>query len=249
MRTLVADLHIHTCLSPCASLRMSPRAIVAAARACGLDLIAVTDHNTAGMVEEVARAGRAAGLRILPGMELETREEVHLLAYFDDAATCRDFAAEIYALLPDRPNDPRSFGDQVVVDADETIVYVEPKLLLSALRLSLEEAAARIAALGGLAVPAHVDRSPYGLVTQLGFVPKGLRFPLVEVDGASRPAECGPGAVLWSSDAHTPEEIGSRVTAFRMNGATIDEIRRAALGLDGRSAAVRRRPRREGEAG
>lgn len=228
---------------------MSPRAIVAAARASGVDLLSVTDHNTAGMVLEVAQEARAAGLSFLPGIELETREEVHLLAYFDDVATCRDFAAEIYALLPDRPNDPRSFGDQVVVDADETIVYVEPKLLLSALRLSLEEAAARIAALGGLAVPAHVDRSPYGLVMQLGFVPEGLRFPLVEVDGASRPSECGPGVVLWSSDAHTPEEIGSRVTAFRMNDATVDEMRRAALGLDGRSIAVRRRPSREGEAG
>ncbi len=227
---------------------MSPRAIVTAAQARGLDLIAVTDHNAAGMVEEVARAGRAVGLRVLPGMELATREEVHLLAYFDDLATCHGFAAEVYALLPDRPNDPRFFGDQVIVDSEETIVRLEPKLLLNALHLTLEEAVVRIAALGGLAVPAHVDRSPYGLVAQLGLLPEGLCFPLVEVDGDSRPPGCGAGAVLWSSDAHAPEEIGSRVTVFRMNDATVDEIGRAALGLDGRSIAVRRGQSLEGEA-
>ncbi len=223
---------------------MSPRAMVATARANGLDLIAVTDHNAAGMVEEVTRAARTVGLLVLPGIELETREEVHLLAYFDDLASCQGFAAEIYPFLPDRANNPESFGDQVVVDAEETIVYTEPRLLLNALALSLEEAVGRIGDRGGLAVPAHVDRTPYGLVAQLGFGPEGLRFPLVEVDGAFRPKECGPGAVLWSSDAHVPEDIGSRVSVFRMNGPTVEEIRSAALGVDGRSIEIRRGSKR-----
>lgn len=219
---------------------MSPRTIVAAARARGLDLIAVTDHNAAGMVDEVTRVARAIGLVVLPGIELETREEVHLLAYFDDLASCLDFAAEVYPLLPDRANDPESFGDQVVVDADDTIVYTEPKLLLNALALSLEEAVARIGERGGLAVPAHVDRTPYGLVTQLGFGPESLRFPVVEVDGPFRPEECGPGAVLWSSDAHRLKDVGSRVSVFRMNGPVVDEIRGAAVGVGGRSIEIRR---------
>ncbi len=249
MRTFVADLHIHTCLSPCGSLRMSPHAMVAAARANGLDLIAVTDHNAAGMVEEVARAARATGLHVLPGIEVETQEEVHLLVYFDDLSSCRDFAAEVYSFLPDRANDPELFGDQVVVDADETIVHTEARLLLNALGLSLEEVVARGAGRGGLVVPAHVDRTPYGLVTQLGFGPEGLRFPLVEVDGSFRPEECGPGAVLWSSDAHVPEDIGSRVSVFRMKGPTVDEIRRAALGEGGRSIEIRRGAKWVGTAG
>ncbi|MDD5264356.1 MAG: PHP domain-containing protein [Candidatus Bipolaricaulis sp.] len=249
MRAFVADLHIHTCLSPCGSLRMSPRAIVAAARSGGLDLIAVTDHNTAGMVEEVARAARAAGLHVLPGIEVETQEEVHLLAYFDDLSSCQDFAAEVYPFLPDRANDPELFGDQVAVDDDETIVYAEAKLLLNALALSLEEVVARVVRRGGLVVPAHVDRTPYGLVTQLGFGPEDLRFPLVEVDGSSRPKECGPGAAQWSSDAHVPEVIGSRVSVFRMKGPTVDEIRRAALGVGGRSIEIRRGAKRMEMAG
>jgi hypothetical protein len=219
---------------------MSPRAIVDAARANGVDLIAVTDHNTAGMVDEVARAAREAGLAFLPGLELETEEEVHLLAYFDDVPSCRGFAAEIASLLPERANDPELFGDQVAVDAEETIVYTEPKLLLNALALSLADAVTWIVARGGLAVPAHVDRSPYGLVTQLGFCPEGMPFPLVEADGSQRPAACGAGAVLWSSDAHVPGDIGSRVSVFRMIAPTVDEIRLAALGVGGRSIEIRR---------
>ena len=223
---------------------MSPRAIVAAARAAGVDLISITDHNAAGMVAEVAWAARAAGLLFLPGIELETREEVHLLAYFDDVEACCGFASEIYPLLPDRPNAPETFGDQVVVDADETIVYLEPKLLVNALYLSLEEAVGRIERRGGLAVPAHVDRVPYGLVSQLGVEPEALHFALVEVDGASRPSECGPGAILWSSDAHEPEDVGSRTSTLRLEASTVREIELAALGVGGRSITVRGRPRR-----
>jgi hypothetical protein len=220
---------------------MSPRAIVGAAKAKGIDLIAVTDHNTAGMVAEVGRAARGQGVEFLPGIELQTQEEVHLLGYFDDVATCLRFAAEIYECLPNRSNDPELFGDQVIVDADETIVAVEPRLLVNALRLSLEEAVARVEAHGGLAVPAHVDRAPYGLIAQLGFFPDGLDFAFVEADGESLPEpRCG-SALMWGSDAHAPEAIGSRVTVFRMNAPTIEEMRRAAAGESGRSVTVRQR--------
>jgi len=218
---------------------MSPRAIVAAARGMGLDLISVTDHNTAGMVAEVERAARRGGILFLPGIEIQTREEVHLLAYFDNVTACERFGSEIYEFLPSTPNDPELFGDQVVVDADHTIVRVEPKLLINALRLSLEEAVTRIQTRGGLAVPAHVDRAPYGLLAQLGFLPEGLDFALVEADGEMLPEACR-GALLWGSDAHALEEIGSRVSVFRMNAVTVEEMRRAAGGDGGRSVTVKR---------
>jgi len=241
LRTYVADLHIHTCLSPCADLSMSPRAIVRAAAERGIDLIAVTDHNTARMTDVVAREAARQGIAFLYGLELQTQEEVHLLAYFDASPPAHAFADKIYAQLPDRPNVPEAFGDQVAVDDAEKIVYVEPRLLLNSLRLDFETAVAWITDAGGLAVPAHVDREPYGLITQLGFVPPGLDLPLAEADGDELPAACHDSRLVWSSDSHWPEAVGRRVTHFTMNAPSVAELRLAASGAGGRTLSVERR--------
>jgi 3',5'-nucleoside bisphosphate phosphatase len=220
---------------------MSPRAIVAAAVARGIDLIAITDHNTARMTDVVAREARAHGLSFLYGLELQTQEEVHLLAYFDDAAAAHAFSDRIYDRLPTRKNAPESFGDQVVVDDEERIVYVEERLLLNSLDLDFESAVAWITTSGGLAVPAHVDREPYGLITQLGFAPEGVELPLAEADGDALPPECGKSKLLWSSDAHWPDAVGRRITVFRIEGPSVAELRLAAAGIGGRSLSVERR--------
>jgi hypothetical protein len=214
---------------------MAPQAIVDTALSRGLNLIAITDHNTCAMGEVVARVAEREGLSFLYGIELQTQEEVHLLAYFNDAASCSSFSEEIYAFLPDRPNDPEYFGDQVVVDEEETIVRFEHKLLLNSINLSLEETTTRIRARGGLAVPAHVDRRAFGLIEQLGFFPEGLSFPLVEVVGEEIPPECGNAVVLRSSDAHDLEQIGRRITVFTMQEVSVEEILLAAASVGGRS--------------
>ena len=235
MRSYVADLHIHTCLSPCGSLRMAPQAIVTTAISRGIDLIAITDHNTCAMGDVVARIAEREGISFLYGIEQQTREEVHLLAYFDDAVSCSSFSEMVYALLPDMPNDPEYFGDQVVVDEEENIVRVEKKLLLNSIDLSLEELTEHIHAYDGLAVPAHVDRRMFGLIEQLGFFPEGILFPLVEVVGDRIPPECGDAVVVRSSDAHDLEQIGRRTTVFTMMEASIEEIILAAASVDGRA--------------
>jgi len=206
VRSYVADLHIHSCLSPCGSLRMSPRAIVDAAVESGVDLIALTDHNTCAMGPIVAHTAEKAGLAFLYGIELQTSEEVHLLAYFDDGEACRALSEEVYAHLPDVKNDPRYFGDQVVVDEQENIVRTEEKLLLNSITLSLEE-----------------------------FFPETVAFPIVEVWGATIPNECGKRAVFRSSDAHEPEQIGRRTTVLTMERASVEEILLAAGRVGGRS--------------
>lgn len=235
MKTYMADLHIHTCLSPCGSLRMSPRAIVDAALIRGLDLIAITDHNTCAMAPVVGRLARSKGLCFLYGIEVQTQEEVHLLAYFDNPSSCTAFSDEIYPFLPDVPNDPAYFGVQVVVDADEEIVRVEPKLLLNSVTLSLEEVVARVVARGGLAVPAHADRAGFGIIYQLGFIPPELEFSIIELDGDDIPAGCERYAVLHSSDAHYPWEIGRRTSLLTLEKVSVDELRCAAAGVNGRS--------------
>ncbi len=215
---------------------MSPRAIVEAAVAYGIDLIAITDHNSAAMVDTVATLAASVGLRFLYGMELQTREDVHLLAYFDESSSCHRLAEAIYPLLPDRPNEPTYFGDQVIVDNEETIVGYEPKLLVNSLDLGFNEAVALIRSFGGLPVPAHVDRETYGLIAQLGFVPHGLTFDLVEVLAGVLPDGFGAAVAMCASDAHHPDQIGRRTTRFKMHGVSTNEMILAAKRIDGRSA-------------
>jgi len=214
---------------------MTPRAIVDAALGRGLDLIAVTDHNTAAMTPVIAAVARSHGLAFLYGIELQTREDVHLLAYFDDEATCLAFSDEIYALLPNSSFDPYGLGDQVQVDAQDNVLRIEPKFLVNGLDLSFAEATQRIVELGGLAVPAHIDREFFGLMSQLGTVPEGIEFSIFEVRYEAIPDICGAAAVLRTSDAHFLDGIGQRVTRITVEALTIRELRLAAAGVGGRS--------------
>jgi len=223
---------------------MSPRTIARTAAQRGIGLIAVADHNTASMVDPVARAAAEVGLGFLYGIELQTREEVHLLAYFDDSAACHRFADAVYELLPDRPNEPTYFGDQVIVTLDEEIVATERKLLVNSLDLGFDEAVALVGAHGGLPVPAHVDREAFGLIAQLGFPPETVRFDLVETVGGALPEGFGQAAAICSSDAHRPEEIGRRTTVFEIEASTTEEMILAARGIGGRSMTCVREERR-----
>ena len=215
---------------------MTPRAIVKAAVDAGLDLIAITDHNTAAMTPMFARVARDAGLAFLFGFELQTREDVHLLAYFDDEATCLAFSDEIYALLPGTYEDPYGLGEQIVMNAEENILRYEPKFLVNGLDISFADASRRIFELGGLAVPAHIDREFFSALSQMGKLPEGLESPIIEVRGKCIPEICGVGAVLRTSDAHSPERIGERSTGITVEVLTIAELRKAAAGMaDARS--------------
>lgn len=214
---------------------MSPRTIVRMAVRKGIELIAVTDHNTTAMVDAVAEAAAEAELEFLYGIELQTREEVHLLAYFDESAACQRFTATIYPLLPDRANQPAYFGDQVVVSVDEEIVGHEPKLLLNSLDLGFDEAVALVREHGGLPVPAHVDRETFGLIAQLGFPPESLVFDLVETISGELPGGFGQAIAICSSDAHRPDQIGRRRTVFEIEETTTEEMILAARRIGGRS--------------
>lgn len=214
---------------------MTPRAIVNTALERSLDLIAVTDHNTATMTPVVAQVARDKGLAYLYGLELHTREDVHLLAYFDDEATCLAFSDEIYALLPDGYEDPYGLGEQIQVDAEENILRYEPKFLVNGLDLSFADATRRITELGGLAVPAHIDREFFGVLSQMGKLPEGLGFSIIEVRGESIPEICGDAAILRTSDAHFLNGIGKRVTYITVKELTISELHKAAAGIGGRS--------------
>ncbi len=211
------DLHLHSCLSPCGDEAMTPGNIAGMARLKGLDLIAVTDHNTARQLPAVESACRGMGVNLLPGLELTTREEVHLLAYFPSVAAALSFSERIYPLLPDMPNMPDFFGLQLLMDEDDGIVGVEPRLLISALDMSLEALTAEIRIFGGLAVPAHINRGANGLLNALGFLPPGSDFAALEVSPALPcPGDYAGWKILHTSDAHRLEDMLERVFSLEL---------------------------------
>ena len=208
-----ADLHIHSCLSPCGDDAMTPLNICAMAKIKGLHAIAVTDHNSAGNLPAVQTAALAHGLVLLPGMEITTREEVHLLAYFPTVEQALAMGDFIYSHLPGIQNNPRLFGVQQIMNERDEVTGVESRLLISATSLPLHQAVHEIKCLCGLAVPAHINRGANGLISNLGFLPDDIHFPALEVT----PQLPVPAAVLQdkivlhASDAHHLEDISEAV--------------------------------------
>lgn len=241
LRRLRADLHIHTCLSPCGELTMSPRAVVERARASGLDIIAVTDHNTTENAGAAIEAAAGTGLAVLPGIEMTTAEEVHILGLFEAGAGLGPFQAEVFRNLPDVPSKMKFAGDQVIVDAADYVTGFCPRCLFGATLFSVQEAVDLIHRHCGLAIACHIDRDSYSIISQLGFIPPGLGLDAVEVSPRLSPEEARRQfglsdrlPVVRFSDAHKPEEIGAASTDLLVQDPGLDEIRRALTGEDGR---------------
>ena len=217
------DLHMHSCLSPCGDELMTPNNIVKMAALKGLHMIALCDHNTARHVPAVAKIAADYDLAVLPGIELTTREEVHLLAYFRTVEELIAFSDKIYSYLPNIPNRPDYFGAQQILDENDEPIGEEPKLLITALDLSLDELVEMIRARGGIAVPAHINRSGNGILSVLGFLPPNLGFKVIEV---SHGVTCPPGyeghGRLVSSDAHYIMDMLERVEALELSAPTPD---------------------------
>ena len=233
MQTYFCDLHIHSTLSPCGSLEMSPRNIVEKAAEIGLHVIAITDHNMVENSLYARQAARTHGLTVLAGMELQTREEIHVLAIFDDFETAFDFQKRIYRLLPDVKNDVDYFGDQVVVNTEDEIVRSEEKLLLNSVQISIEEAVDWVKSRGGLAIPSHIDSPVFSVISQLGFVPDNIPFDALEVRNLEKVGDLMPflkgnhAPFVAFSDAHYVADIGQRKTMLEMEGTDCREIARA----------------------
>ncbi len=241
MKAFRADLHIHSLLSPCGDLAMSPQNIVAAARQKSLDIIAITDHNSTRHCQLINELAAENGILALFGAEITSKEEVHCVALVPDIASLEMLQKYLDNHLVNIKNDPNKFGYQVVVDRDENIVYEEQHLLISALDQSIEEIEKTIHAMGGLFIPAHVDRSAFSLSSQLGFIPDDLNYDALEISKYTTPEKFRKAhsylkdcTIIQSSDAHFPEHIGERYTVFNMKNASFDEIKLALKTCDGR---------------
>jgi len=206
---LFCDLHIHSCLSPCGDALMTPNNIVGMAFIKQLDAIAVCDHNTARNLPAIKEVADMMGVVLLPGLELTTREEAHMLAYFETVKQALAFSDAVYAHLPPIKNNPKFFGEQQLMNAQDEVIGTEERLLISALELSFEECAQLIHDFGGLCVPAHINRGSNGCLNALGFLPAGIAYDALEVSKAVAPPpmDLDGYRVLHSSDAHYLENI------------------------------------------
>ncbi|MDI3310012.1 MAG: PHP domain-containing protein [Thermoanaerobacterium sp.] len=209
------DLHIHSSLSPCADDNMTPNNIVNMALIKGLDVISLTDHNSSKNVEAVYELCQQKGIKFIPGIEVQTKEEVHVLCYFFDILDCLNFGKMVYDSLDCVKNNKYLFGNQLIMDKDDNIVDEEEKLLLSSSSFSVDEIFRMMDGVGA-AVPAHIDRTSYSIVSNLGFIPDIKNLKAIEVSSSSTVNEIVDEyikkyKVITSSDAHRLGDINERV--------------------------------------
>lgn len=206
------DLHIHSCLSPCGDLECSPSAVVAAAKAAGLDGLMLADHNTSRNSPALAEVCRRENMQCLFGMEVTSAEEAHCLAVFDTLEQAAAMTEICYAALPKRVNQPEVFGDQPVVDADENVEDLEWRILSAPTRLPLRTVGEKVHELGGLFIAAHIDRPVFSVTSQLGGIAGDEGFDAVEFSRHAKVEEWIPKAkglaYIRSSDAHYLADIG-----------------------------------------
>lgn len=181
MQTLLADFHVHTLLSPCAAVEMTPNHIVLRAAQYGVGAVAITDHNASANVEAALEAGRSYGVKVFPGMEVECQEEAHIVVLFDTLEQLQQWQHIVDGHMNGIANNPEKFGAQFVVDADDNFIREEERMLLAPLSLTAAQVVQQVRELGGIALAAHIDRPAYSIVGQLGFIEPDFGFAAAEI--------------------------------------------------------------------
>jgi hypothetical protein len=225
------DLHIHTTLSPCADNDMTPNNIVNMAMLKGLDFIAITDHNSARNVEAVIECARGKGIIIVPGMEVESAEEVHMVCLFPNLDAVYNMEELVQVHLPNLKNDVKIFGAQVIYNSRDEIIGYDDRLLVTATSLSIDRIKASVEDLGGIAIPSHVDRQSFSVISNLGFIPPELNFTVVELSKhtnkvaflANNPF-LSRYMMIQNSDAHHLEDISEAEEAIDLVNKSIGDL-------------------------
>lgn len=220
------DLHIHSCLSPCGDEDMTPNNIINMALIKELDVIAITDHNTSKNAKVICDIGKAQGMLVIPGMEVQTKEEVHVLCYFAEVS---DLEAFDNALEPFRlkvPNRPDHFGKQRIMNHEDQCVGEYPFALIISIEISIEQLVKLCKAHKGVCVPAHVNKSSNSIFANLGFMPQDLEVKTIEIHKKSPLNETLVKGYqkIYNSDAHYLEHISEREHTLEISEKTISKI-------------------------
>lgn len=244
MRCFKADMHIHSCLSPCADWQMSPKRIVHKSHEKGLDIIVISDHNSMENVEAAMIAAKEKDLKVLAGLEICSSEEVHLLGIFDNLDRASAMQDYVYDHLTES-NNPDVFGDQWVVNEKDEFIRDNTRLLIGSTQLDVQQIVEKIHSFSGLCIASHVDRPAFGIISQLGFIPPDLALDGIEISRhipVKKAIETIAGiqgfACVTSSDAHFLNDVGNAYTLFQIEAPTLEEICLALKNEQGRRVII-----------
>lgn len=211
---LYYDLHIHSCLSPCGDNDMTPWNLVNMAKILGLDIIALTDHNSCGNCCSAMKVGESIGITVVPGMELCTAEEVHCVCLFDDITKAEAFGEHVKTTMPPVKNREEIFGEQLLMDEGDGILGKEETLLTTASGISIDSLPELVKEYGGVCFPAHIDRESYSVLSSLGDFPPELNVNAFELTPRADEKyyfenyeSLNGKRILRSSDAHYLENM------------------------------------------
>lgn len=205
------DLHIHSALSPCGDDDMTPNNIVNMAALGGLNIIAVSDHNTCQNISAVKKVADRAGLLLVPAMELETAEEIHVLCLFESVEGAKEFEIErVRPSLAQIPNDPDIFGPQFIMDDMDNIIGTDPRYLINATTITIDGLPDLVKSYGGAAIPAHIDKQTKSILSVFGVIEKYMGFNCLELSKNVSPdfiksSQCLCNEnynYIYNSDAH-----------------------------------------------
>ncbi len=236
------DLHIHTVLSPCAELDMGAPDIITRCSEENIDLIAITDHNSALNTEALARASEGSGVEVICGLEVQSSEDIHVLCLMPNIEKARTFEKWVSERLPHFRNRPDKFGDQFVIDENNKIIDEYEYLLVQGIDATADEVIEKIRSFGGISILAHIDRPAYSYVAVLGMIPESLEVDAVELSAHLSSEEAlqwlgmtGKRPVIRSSDAHTLKDISlQKTTPALLEKPSFEELALALKGIDGR---------------
>ena len=241
MKIYKADLHVHTVLSPCADLEMGPRNIIQQAVLKKIDILGITDHNSTKQLPVMKQLADENGIALFYGVEVNTAEEVHCLAFFESYVLCQEFQRFLEKNYRGIVNKPAKFGDQVVVDENEMIKEEISELLIASILATINQVEKMVHELNGIFIPAHIDRHGNGILAQLGFIPEDLIVDAVELSKNQRITpfleqhpELKNYTFIQNSDAHYPENIGDACSSLKLEAPTMDEFKLALQMKNGR---------------
>lgn len=236
---LYYDFHIHTSLSPCGDEDMTPNNIINMAKVKGLDAIAITDHNSCENVHACLEVGYKNNIIVIPGIELQTCEDIHVICLFKDEKVANEFQEWVYSKLPNFKYNKEMFGEQIIYDEFDNVIGKNERFLLGATGISLIEAYDRAKELQGVFIPAHVDRQSYSIITSLGFVPSTPKINFLEYNDINKLNKLiGMGLIdknryffIKSSDAHYLGNIAEKSEYIVVEDISINSIFKSLLGL------------------
>ncbi len=217
------DLHIHSCLSPCGDDDNTPNNIAGMATLCGLNIVALTDHNTCKNCPAFFKAAKKYGIIPVAGMELTTSEDIHIICLFETLEAAMDFDFYVDKHRIKIENRVDIFGNQFILDGDDNIIGSDKYLLSNATDLSIDDAAKIVPQYNGICYPAHIDRQSNGIITVLGTFPSSPEFKCIELNNSENREEyikkysLFDKKIIVSSDAHILTSMRDKENCFELD--------------------------------